>query len=105
MRARLTATTTVLAILASATPIPTSAADGQPLVIAHRGASGYRPEHMLAAYRLGIEMGVDCIEPDLVMTMDGELVVRHEPEIGATTDVAEKFPDTTVRARERFAGS
>lgn len=59
-----------------------------PLVIAHRGASGYRPEHTLESYRLAIEMGADFIEPDLVSTKDGHLVARHEPEIGSTTDVA-----------------
>jgi glycerophosphoryl diester phosphodiesterase len=68
-----------------------------PLVIAHRGASGYRPEHTLAAYRLAIEMGADCVEPDLVMTRDGALVARHEPEIGATTDVAAKFPERKTK--------
>jgi len=50
-----------------------------PIVIAHRGASGYRPEHTLAAYTLAIEQGADFIEPDLVMTRDGALVARHEP--------------------------
>lgn len=60
-----------------------------PLVIAHRGASGYRPEHTLAAYDLSVEQGADYIEPDLVMTKDGVLVDRHEPEIGGTTDVAD----------------
>ncbi|WP_307835781.1 glycerophosphodiester phosphodiesterase family protein [Phycicoccus sonneratiae] len=60
-----------------------------PLVIAHRGASGYRPEHTLAAYRLAAAQGADLIEPDLVMTRDGVLVDRHEPEISGTTDVAE----------------
>lgn len=61
-----------------------------PLVIAHRGASGYRPEHTLESYRLAIEMGADFIEPDLVSTRDGYLVARHEPEIGSTTDVASR---------------
>jgi glycerophosphoryl diester phosphodiesterase len=60
----------------------------EPLVIAHRGASGYRPEHTLAAYALGARMGADYIEPDLVSTKDGVLVARHENEIGGTTDVA-----------------
>jgi glycerophosphoryl diester phosphodiesterase len=64
-----------------------------PLVIAHRGASGHRPEHTLEAYRLAIEMGADVVEPDLVMTRDGVLVARHENEIGATTDAAVRFPD------------
>ena len=57
-------------------------------MIAHRGASGYRPEHTLAAYELAIEQGADFIEPDLVSTSDGVLVARHENEIGGTTDVA-----------------
>ena len=64
-----------------------------PIVIAHRGASGYRPEHTLEAYRLGVEMGADYIEPDLVITKDGVLIARHENEISGTTDVAGKFPE------------
>ncbi|MCU1403994.1 MAG: glycerophosphodiester phosphodiesterase [Glaciihabitans sp.] len=60
----------------------------RPLVIAHRGASGYRPEHTRAAYELAIEMGADAIEPDIVATKDGVLVLRHENEISGTTDVA-----------------
>jgi glycerophosphoryl diester phosphodiesterase len=59
-----------------------------PIVIGHRGASGYRPEHTLAAYELAIEMGADYIEPDLVATKDGYLVARHENEISGTTNVA-----------------
>jgi glycerophosphoryl diester phosphodiesterase len=59
-----------------------------PIVIAHRGASGYRPEHTLASYQLAIRLGADYIEPDLVSTGDGVLVARHDPEIGATTDVS-----------------
>ncbi len=60
-----------------------------PAVVAHRGASGHRPEHTLEAYRLAIAMGADDIELDLVPTRDGVLVARHESEISATTDVAE----------------
>jgi glycerophosphoryl diester phosphodiesterase len=60
-----------------------------PLVIGHRGASGYRPEHTLASYTLAIEMGADYIEPDLVSTKDHVLVARHENDITATTDVAD----------------
>jgi glycerophosphoryl diester phosphodiesterase len=60
-----------------------------PLVIGHRGASGYRPEHTLASYRLAIEMGADYIEPDLVSTKDHMLVARHENDITGTTDVAD----------------
>ena len=69
-----------------------------PLVIAHRGASGYRPEHTLEAYRLAIDMGADFIEPDLVSTSDGHLVARHEPEISATTNVA-SLPQFAERKR------
>jgi glycerophosphoryl diester phosphodiesterase len=58
------------------------------LIIAHRGASGYRPEHTLESYRLAIRTGADYIEPDLVSTQDGVLVARHEHEISGTTDVA-----------------
>jgi glycerophosphoryl diester phosphodiesterase len=59
-----------------------------PIVIAHRGASGERPEHTIAAYTRAIEQGADVIEPDLVPTKDGELVARHENEISETTDVS-----------------
>jgi glycerophosphoryl diester phosphodiesterase len=62
----------------------------QPIVIAHRGASGYAPEHTLASYFIAIEQGADYIEPDLVMTRDGVMVARHENEISGTTDVAER---------------
>jgi glycerophosphoryl diester phosphodiesterase len=63
--------------------------DTQPIVIGHRGAAGYRPEHTLASYRLAIKLGADYIEPDLVSTRDGVLVARHENDITGTTDVAE----------------
>jgi glycerophosphoryl diester phosphodiesterase len=59
-----------------------------PLVIGHRGACGYRPEHTLESYRLAIRLGADYIEPDLVATRDGALVARHENEISGTTDVS-----------------
>jgi len=67
-----------------------------PLVIAHRGASGLRPEHTLDAYSLAIEQGADYIEPDLVLSKDGVLVARHENEISGTTDVA-KHPEFADR--------
>ncbi|MGH3656688.1 MAG: glycerophosphodiester phosphodiesterase [Micromonosporaceae bacterium] len=66
------------------------AAADRPVVIGHRGASGHRPEHTIAAYRLAIKQGADIIEPDLVSTKDGVLVARHENEIGGTTDVADQ---------------
>jgi glycerophosphoryl diester phosphodiesterase len=62
----------------------------RPLVIGHRGASGSRPEHTLASYSLAIDLGADFVEPDLVSTKDGVLVARHEPQIGATTNVASR---------------
>jgi glycerophosphoryl diester phosphodiesterase len=67
-----------------------------PLVIGHRGASGYRPEHTLASYRLAIELGADYIEPDLVSTSDHVLVARHENDITGTTDVA-SHPEFAAR--------
>ena len=72
-------------------PAPAAATNRhERLVVAHRGASGYLPEHTLAAYELAIAQGADYIEPDLVATSDGQLVVRHENEIGETTDVAHR---------------
>ena len=65
-----------------------SNANERPFVIAHRGASGYVPEHTLAGYFIAIQQGADYVEPDLVITRDGALVVRHANEIGGTTDVA-----------------
>jgi len=77
----------------AAGPSGTSALSCQPsaapIVIGHRGASGHRPEHTLAAYRLAIAMGADYVEPDLVSTKDGVLVARHENDITGTSDVAE----------------
>lgn len=72
-----------------------------PLIIAHRGASGERPEHTRAAYLLAVEQGADVIEPDLVLTKDGVLVDRHENEIGGTTDVADR-PEFADRKTTRI---
>ncbi len=69
-----------------------------PLIIAHRGASGYAPEHTLAAYALAVLQGADYIEPDLVMTRDSQLVARHDNELGLTTDVAQR-PEFAERKR------
>ncbi len=76
----------------------------RPLVIAHRGASGYRPEHTLAAYELAIEMGADFIEPDLVSTRDGVLVARHENDISGTTDVVDRPEFRSWRRTKRIDG-
>ena len=78
--------------LASAVSMMGAADMATPIIIGHRGASGHRPEHTLASYRLAAQMGADYVEPDLVSTRDGVLIARHENEIGATTDAAAKFP-------------
>lgn len=85
---------TILILTGSA--VPTLAQTSHALIIAHRGASGERPEHTRAAYELAIEQGADVIEPDLVMSRDGVLIVRHENEIGGTTDVA-SHPEFAAR--------
>ncbi|HEU4489506.1 MAG TPA: glycerophosphodiester phosphodiesterase [Jiangellales bacterium] len=87
------ALTTVVAPAAAEPPRPPAPPAGpqatvEPTVVGHRGASGYRPEHTLEAYRLAVALGADYVEPDLVPTKDGVLVARHENEIGGTTDVA-----------------
>jgi glycerophosphoryl diester phosphodiesterase len=74
---------------------PAGAAE-RPFVIAHRGASGYVPEHTLPGYFIAIQQGADYVEPDLVITKDGALVARHENEIGGTTDVA-SHPEFAAR--------
>ncbi|MBG0718650.1 glycerophosphodiester phosphodiesterase [Microbacterium sp. 2C] len=68
----------------------------RPLVIGHRGAPGYRPEHTRSSYELALALGVDAVEPDVVFTADGVAVVRHENEIGSTTDVADR-PEFAAR--------
>ena len=80
----------VLAMIATPALAQEAVITSKPIVIAHRGASGERPEHTLAAYQLAIEQGADFIEPDLVMTKDGQLVARHENDITGTTDVASR---------------
>lgn len=76
------------AVLMAAFATAPAAADDGMIIIAHRGASGERPEHTLAAYELAIDQGADYIEPDLVVTKDLVLVARHENELSGTTDVA-----------------
>jgi len=72
--------------------------ESTPLVIGHRGTAGYLPDHTLEGYALAIELGADFIEPDLVSTKDGHLIARHEPNIIATTDVAD-HPEFATRRR------
>ena len=79
--------------------------DGKPpLVIAHRGASGYRPEHTIASYTLAIEQGADYIEPDLVATRDGQLIARHEPLLDDTTDVKSRAQFADRRTTKMLDG-
>jgi glycerophosphoryl diester phosphodiesterase len=85
---RLAAAVAVVAILGP--PAAAAAHEKKPLVIGHRGAAGYLPDHTLQGYELAIDMGADYIEPDLVSTKDGYLIARHEPNIIATTDVASR---------------
>ncbi|MGM7697713.1 glycerophosphodiester phosphodiesterase family protein [Microbacterium sp. A84] len=75
-----------------------------PLVIGHRGAPGYRPEHSRSSYELALAMGVDAVEPDIVATKDGVLVVRHENEISATTDVADHSEFADRKTTKRIDG-
>ena len=72
----------------------------RPLVIAHRGASGYRPEHTLAAYALAIDMGADFIEPDVVMSKDGTPVVRHENALAVLDPAANIVAEATTNVHE-----
>ncbi|XP_035430061.2 uncharacterized protein LOC118262640 [Spodoptera frugiperda] len=72
-----------------------------PLLIAHRGASGYVPEHTLGAYALAASMGSDYLEPDVVMTKDGHIIARHDNELGLTTNVAE-HPEFASRYRTQM---
>src|SRR5574343_1197492 len=101
---------TIIAMaLAAAAAVPASAGpqtafptlDGKaPLVIAHRGASGYMPDHTLEGYTKAIELGADFIEPDLVATKDGVLIARHVPYITNTTDVS-KRPEFASRKTKK----
>jgi glycerophosphoryl diester phosphodiesterase len=77
----------------------------EPLIIAHRGDSGERPEHTLAGYERAIDQGADFIEPDLVLTKDGVLVVRHENEISGTTDVAEHPEFASRKTTKKIDGT
>jgi glycerophosphoryl diester phosphodiesterase len=77
----------------------------KPLVIGHRGAPGYRPEHTRSAYELAFALGADAVEPDLVATRDGVLVLRHENEISGTTDVASRPEFAGRRTTREIDGS
>ena len=76
----------------------------RPLIIGHRGAPGYRPEHTRGSYELAIEMGVDAVEPDIVVSNDGILVIRHENELSTSTDVADHPEFAQRRTTKRIDG-
>jgi glycerophosphoryl diester phosphodiesterase len=78
--------------------------EARPFVIAHRGASGYVPEHTLPGYFIAITQGADYVEPDLVITRDGALVARHENEISGTTDVASRAEFAARKATKNIDG-
>lgn len=96
MRLHLPALLAPLALVALSVP----ATAAPLLVIAHRGASGERPEHTLAAYERAIDQGADFIEPDLVVTKDLQLIARHETELSDTTDIAAR-PEFADRKRQK----
>ena len=93
-----------LAMIATPALAKEAVISSKPIIIAHRGASGERPEHTRSAYRLAVEQGADFIEPDLVITKDGHLVARHENEIGGTTDVASKAEFAARKATKVIDG-
>ncbi len=94
----------LLALLVPVSPGHAAAAWESCLVIAHRGASGYLPEHTLPAYRLAIQLGADFIEPDLVQTRDGVLVARHDVVLSSSTNVAD-LREFSGKRRRRTVGA
>ena len=93
---------TVIAGCSNMDAPPRQTLDGHaPLVIAHRGASGYLPESTLEAYQLAIDLGADAIELDLISTRDGALIASHYPNLAVTTDVASR-PEFAGRRRENW---
>lgn len=86
-------------------PYAVSVPSKSPLVIGHRGAPGHRPEHTRSSYELALATGVDAVEPDVVATQDGVLVVRHENEISGTTDVADHPEFADRRTTRRVDGA
>jgi len=85
-----------LAVVLSALAATAMASPSRPFLVAHRGASGYAPEHTIAAYTLAMEQGADYVEQDLTLTRDGVLVCLHDDTLERTTDVETRFPDRAV---------
>jgi glycerophosphoryl diester phosphodiesterase len=86
----------LVSILVFATTMSQTKTQNKPLLIAHRGASGYAPEHTFEAYRIAMEQGADFVEQDLQVTKDGVLICLHDPDLGRTTNVAEVFPERAM---------
>ena len=76
----------------------------QPIVVGHRGTSGVLPEHTIEAYARAIDMGADFVEPDLVVTKDGVLIARHEPNITSTTNVVSLLQFASRRTTKKVDG-
>ena len=85
-----------LAVVLTALAATAMASPSRPFLVAHRGASGYAPEHTIAAYTLAMEQGADYVEQDLTLTRDGVLVCLHDDTLERTTDVETRFPDRAV---------
>jgi glycerophosphoryl diester phosphodiesterase len=85
-----------IALVVTALIAAAMAAPSRPFLVAHRGASGYAPEHTIAAYTLALEQGADYVEQDLTLTSDGVLVCLHDDTLERTTDVETRFPDRAV---------
>ena len=84
--------------------LPTATRSSRPLVVGHRGAASYRPEHTRASYELAIDLGADLIEPDVVISADGVLIARHENELSRSTDVASR-PEFAARRTSKLVGA
>ena len=85
-----------IALVVTALVAASMASPSRPFLVAHRGASGYAPEHTIAAYTLALEQGADYVEQDLTLTSDGVLVCLHDDTLERTTDVEARFPDRAV---------
>jgi glycerophosphoryl diester phosphodiesterase len=84
--------------------LPMATRSSRPLVVGHRGAASYRPEHTAASYELAIDLGADLIEPDVVVSADGVLIARHENELSRSTDVASR-PEFAARRTSKLVGA
>jgi len=85
-----------IALVLAAVAAAAMGSPSPPFLVAHRGASGYAPEHTIAAYTLALEQGADYVEQDLTLTRDGVLVCLHDDTLERTTDVEQRFPDRAV---------